>query len=152
MPLLIQRAFDGLIEEFIAEDVFVNLSQLGGGVIHGRPMAINSPSSLRTRSTAGAHTPGTEPRRGSARSQLCGQERGLRIAATLFESPPTPSVLVKQLATSTLAHYFYQPTGSESEEYHKWYYNTGVWKKTTWMGFKCWKSASDMWNYQEILV
>ena len=53
MPLLIQRRFDSLIGEFIAEDVFVNLSKLDGGVIHGRPMAINSPSSLRTRSDMG---------------------------------------------------------------------------------------------------
>jgi cephalosporin hydroxylase len=75
----------------------------------------------------------------------------LRIAAALFESRPTPSGLVKTLASATLANYLYQPTGSESEEYHKWYYNTLVWKKTTWMGVECWKSVSDMWNYQEIL-
>ncbi|KUH80885.1 MULTISPECIES: rhamnosyl O-methyltransferase [unclassified Mycobacterium] len=49
------------------------------------------------------------------------------------------------------SHYFYQPAGSECEEYHKWYYNTLVWKQTTWMGIPCWKSVSDMWNYQEIL-
>ncbi len=48
-------------------------------------------------------------------------------------------------------NYFYQPTGSESEEYHKWYYNTLVWEKTTWEGIGCKKSVSDMWNYQEIL-
>ena len=45
----------------------------------------------------------------------------------------------------------YQPSGSEPEEYHKWYYNTFVWKKTSWMGIECWKSVADMWNYQEIL-
>ncbi len=45
----------------------------------------------------------------------------------------------------------YQPTGSESEEYHKWYYNTLAWQRTTWMGVECYKSPSDMWNYQEIL-
>ena len=50
-----------------------------------------------------------------------------------------------------MAVYAYQPTGSEAEEYHKWYYNTFVWKKTSWMGITCWKSVSDMWNYQEIL-
>ncbi|GFG73610.1 rhamnosyl O-methyltransferase [Mycobacterium botniense] len=50
-----------------------------------------------------------------------------------------------------MAVYAYQPTGSESEEYHKWYFNTFVWKKTTWMGVNCWKSVADMWNYQEIL-
>jgi hypothetical protein len=51
MPLLIQRRFDSLIGDFIAEDVFVNLSKLDGGVIHGRPMAIDSPPSLRSRSS-----------------------------------------------------------------------------------------------------
>ncbi len=56
-----------------------------------------------------------------------------------------------QLAKSALSVYMYQSTGSESEEYHKWYFNTFVWKKTTWMGVTTWKSVSDMWNYQEIL-
>ncbi|WP_375488469.1 rhamnosyl O-methyltransferase [uncultured Mycobacterium sp.] len=45
----------------------------------------------------------------------------------------------------------YRPTGTEGEEYHKWYFNTLVWKKTTWMGVDCLKSVCDMWNYQEIL-
>lgn len=35
--------------------------------------------------------------------------------------------------------------------YHEWYYNTEVWKTTTYMGIVCMKSVSDMWNYQEIL-
>nr|WP_163756697.1 CmcI family methyltransferase [Mycobacterium botniense] len=55
------------------------------------------------------------------------------------------------MARAAVAVYAYQPTGSESEEYHKWYFNTFVWKKTTWMGVNCWKSVADMWNYQEIL-
>jgi cephalosporin hydroxylase len=75
----------------------------------------------------------------------------LRVAAAIFESGPTPWGFAKKVATAILAHYFYQPTGSESEEYHKCYYNTFMWKKTTWMGVDCWKSVSDMWNYQEIL-
>jgi cephalosporin hydroxylase len=75
----------------------------------------------------------------------------LRIAAAVFESRPTPWRIVKVLASAIQSHYSYQPTGSESEEYHKWYYNTAVWKKTTWMGVHCWKSVIDMWNYQEIL-
>jgi cephalosporin hydroxylase len=75
----------------------------------------------------------------------------LRIGAHLIESRPSPSGLGRRLATGLLAPYFYQPTGSEAEEYHKWYYNTNVWKKTTWLGIDCWKSVSDMWNYQEIL-
>jgi cephalosporin hydroxylase len=35
--------------------------------------------------------------------------------------------------------------------YHRWYYNSEVWKTTTFMGIKCQKSVSDMWNYQEII-
>ncbi|WP_293057587.1 rhamnosyl O-methyltransferase [Mycobacterium sp.] len=58
---------------------------------------------------------------------------------------------VKKFLRSALAIYSYQSTGSEPEEYHKWYFNTFVWKKTTWMGVPCWKSTADMWNYQEIL-
>jgi cephalosporin hydroxylase len=37
-------------------------------------------------------------------------------------------------------------------DYHLWYYNTSVWKTTSWLGVPCAKSVSDMWNYQEILV
>jgi len=37
------------------------------------------------------------------------------------------------------------------EQYHLWYYNTKVWEKTTFMGVRCLKSVSDMWNYQEII-
>jgi cephalosporin hydroxylase len=58
---------------------------------------------------------------------------------------------LRKLPKVVLGLYYYQPTGSEAEEYHKWYFNTFVWKKTTWMGVDCWKSPSDMWNYQEIL-
>ena len=36
--------------------------------------------------------------------------------------------------------------------YHLWYYNTGVWQQTTWMGVQTYKSPMDMWNYQEILI
>jgi cephalosporin hydroxylase len=68
----------------------------------------------------------------------------LGIAAATFAS-------LRRLANSILAIFFYQPTGSEPEEYHKWYYNTFVWKKTSFMGVTTWKSVSDMWNYQEIL-
>jgi cephalosporin hydroxylase len=35
--------------------------------------------------------------------------------------------------------------------YHQWYYNSNVWKTTTFMGIECQKSVSDMWNYQEII-
>lgn len=68
-----------------------------------------------------------------------------KIAATTFKS-------IKRVVNSGLSIFLYQPTGSESDEYHKWYYNTFVWNKTTWLGVDCWKSVADMWNYQEILI
>jgi len=37
------------------------------------------------------------------------------------------------------------------DEYHRWYYDTNVWKTTKFMGINCQKSVSDMWNYQEII-
>ncbi len=58
---------------------------------------------------------------------------------------------LRRVAGSALSIFFYQPSGDEGEEYHKWYYNTFVWNKTTWLGVECWKSVADMWNYQEIL-
>src|SRR5215467_6052169 len=36
-------------------------------------------------------------------------------------------------------------------KYHIWYYETGVWSKTTFAGHACWKAISDLWNYQEII-
>ena len=65
-----------------------------------------------------------------------------------------PPAVVKKLANAVwnkFPNYFYQPTGSEGVEYHKWYFNTLVWQSTTWMGVETYKSACDMWNYQEIL-
>ncbi|OSC40417.1 rhamnosyl O-methyltransferase [Mycobacterium decipiens] len=59
--------------------------------------------------------------------------------------------IVRKLA-SAVAQLVYRPSDSATEEYHKWYYSNLVWNKTTWMGIKCWKSVSDMWNYQEILI
>ncbi|ORB27086.1 rhamnosyl O-methyltransferase [Mycolicibacterium parafortuitum] len=47
--------------------------------------------------------------------------------------------------------YTYKSTGAEPEEYNKWYFNKLVWHETTWMGIECYKSVSDMWNYQEVL-
>ncbi len=38
-----------------------------------------------------------------------------------------------------------------TRQYHEWYYNNGVWRRTTFLGVVCYKSVSDMWNYQEIL-
>ena len=75
----------------------------------------------------------------------------LRLTASLIEARPTPSGLGRRIASGVLAPLLYQSTGSEPEEYNKWYYNTNAWKQTTWNGIGCWKSVSDMWNYQEIL-
>lgn len=68
------------------------------------------------------------------------------------QSLSPPSTFVKRFAAAVAARWLYQPTGSESDEYHKWFSNTGVWNRTTWMGIACWKSPSDMWNYLQILV
>ncbi len=58
-------------------------------------------------------------------------------------------------ARQELAHKFssllYSPSASVGDDYHRWYYHTHVYNSTTWMGDKTQKSASDMWNYQEIL-
>jgi len=59
---------------------------------------------------------------------------------------------VLRLAASFAAQILYRPTASVAEEYHKWYYGDLVWTRTSWMGIRCWKSVSDMWNYQEILM
>src|SRR5205814_2614354 len=36
-------------------------------------------------------------------------------------------------------------------DYHLWYYNSEIWKRTSWAGAVALKSPLDMWNYQEIL-
>lgn len=67
----------------------------------------------------------------------------------------SPPLFVRKLAAalqSQYPNYFHQPTSSEAGQYHQWYYNSLVWRTTTWMGIECYKSVSDMWNYQEILV
>jgi cephalosporin hydroxylase len=38
------------------------------------------------------------------------------------------------------------------DAYHRWYYDTGVWAKLTFLGVPTLKSISDMWNYQEIIT
>jgi len=43
-------------------------------------------------------------------------------------------------------------TGAVAEAYHRWYYDSGVWLQLTFLGVPCYKSAADMWNYQEILA
>lgn len=42
-------------------------------------------------------------------------------------------------------------TSEAIEKYHQWYYNTEVWQGVKYLGVPCYKSVSDMWNYQEIL-
>jgi cephalosporin hydroxylase len=44
-----------------------------------------------------------------------------------------------------------KPAVSAAEQYHVWYYEQELWRKTTFLGVPCVKSVSDMWNYQEIL-
>lgn len=52
---------------------------------------------------------------------------------------------------SAVAGMIYRPGDDIPLEYHKWYYGTHAWDAITWLGVPCWKSVSDMWNYQEIL-
>jgi cephalosporin hydroxylase len=105
------------------------------------PMQRQSPDRIERKF---GRTPQSLRRPGSAVEAAADRKTLLRTAAATFAG-------VRSLANSARAIFFYQPTGSEGDEYHKWYYNTFVWKKTTWMGITCWKSVSDMWNYQEIL-
>lgn len=37
------------------------------------------------------------------------------------------------------------------ELYHRWYYNTNVWRRVTFLGVYAAKNVLDLWNYQEIL-
>ena len=59
---------------------------------------------------------------------------------------------VARRLASILAAIIYRPTDAIADEYHKWYYHNLVYHHTSWMGVKCQKSVSDMWNYQEILA
>lgn len=38
-----------------------------------------------------------------------------------------------------------------AEAYHRWYYDTHVWRTVSFLGVPCQKSVSDLWNYQEII-
>ncbi|MGV0714063.1 rhamnosyl O-methyltransferase [Mycolicibacterium sp. XJ662] len=91
---------------------------------------------------------GAAPRAAGTDAMISNYTNGAKVPRTVaayFAS-------VRSLVNSARSIFFYQPRGTEAEEYHKWYYNTFVWRKTSWMGVTCWKSVSDMWNYQEILV
>ena len=37
------------------------------------------------------------------------------------------------------------------EEFHKWFYSSEIWKKTSYLGVPCQKCPFDLWNYQEIV-
>lgn len=39
----------------------------------------------------------------------------------------------------------------EADAYHRWYYDSRVWRTVSFLGVPCQKSVSDLWNYQEIL-
>jgi cephalosporin hydroxylase len=39
-----------------------------------------------------------------------------------------------------------------ADAYHRWYYDSGVWAGLRFLGVPCYKSAADMWSYQEILT
>jgi cephalosporin hydroxylase len=80
----------------------------------------------------------TNPRRRIA-PKFSAVAKRIRLLFLVFFDPRLISLL------------FYRPTGSEPEEYCKWYFNTLVWQNTTWMGVDCLKWVGDMWNYQEIL-
>jgi len=38
------------------------------------------------------------------------------------------------------------------ELYHRWYYETFVWKRTTYRGISILKWPGDLWGYQEIMT
>ncbi|WP_107221294.1 CmcI family methyltransferase [Thauera aromatica] len=38
-----------------------------------------------------------------------------------------------------------------AEDFHRWYYDTGVWESVRFLGVPCLKSVLDLWNYQEII-
>ena len=38
-----------------------------------------------------------------------------------------------------------------AENFHRWYYDNGVWETVRFLGVPCLKSVMDLWNYQEIL-
>jgi cephalosporin hydroxylase len=59
--------------------------------------------------------------------------------------------IVRQVLANKLSVLLYHPSDSVTEDYHRWYYNTHVWRSTEWMGVPTHKSVADMWNYQEIL-
>ncbi|HTD38717.1 MAG TPA: CmcI family methyltransferase [Candidatus Limnocylindrales bacterium] len=44
------------------------------------------------------------------------------------------------------------PNDPRTEAYHRWYYDSLVWQRTTWCGVLILKSVLDLWNYQEIIV
>jgi len=56
--------------------------------------------------------------------------------------------LVSSADTGNLAPVASNP---EAEAYHRWFYDTKVWQRMTWMGVPIQKSPGDLWNYQELI-
>lgn len=38
------------------------------------------------------------------------------------------------------------------EDFHRWYYESELWDRTSFLGVQCLRSVLDLWNYQEIIV
>lgn len=43
------------------------------------------------------------------------------------------------------------PTNDPAEAYHRWYYDSEVWKQITYLGVPIQKWVGDLWNYQEVI-
>jgi cephalosporin hydroxylase len=56
---------------------------------------------------------------------------------------PGKAALIDPVLTSQL--------GDAANQYHLWYYNTGVWQDIRFLGNRIYKSVADLWSYQEIL-
>src|SRR5262249_20748369 len=78
----------------------------------------------------------THSRPAATTKTMTGENRPSRIRKLMDKASTALSNTVLQVAPTL---------------FHRWYYDTGVWQKTTWMGVPALKSPMDMWNYQEIL-
>src|SRR5437762_848297 len=58
---------------------------------------------------------------------------------------------VRHMLAARINSFLYSPDISVPDKYHLWYYNTGIWETSKWMGVITKKSPADMWNYQEII-
>lgn len=44
-----------------------------------------------------------------------------------------------------------RPSPDCGDQFHRWYYDNGVWERVRFLGVPCLKSVMDLWSYQEIL-